>query len=109
MITGQEETKAEKKPHLSDPENFGSEDTCGGTRSCGPGREVGERSGEVGSSPNLILRYPCLFLISPNLVIPQGKSCMHTRAVGGTSLEVEWLRLCTSAAGGHRFDLWLGN
>ena len=27
----------------------------------------------------------------------------------GTSLAVQWLRLCASTAGGTRFDLWLGN
>ena len=30
-------------------------------------------------------------------------------ALAGTSLAVQWLRLCTSTAGGHEFDLWSGN
>ena len=33
----------------------------------------------------------------------------ETKELARTSLEVQWLKLCASTAGGMGFDPWLGN
>ena len=50
--------------------------------------------------------------MDPGLVGPEDFAILGSlpyKLASRTSLEVQWLRLHTSTAGGHRFDPWSGN
>ena len=51
----------------------------------------------------------CIMQTLPHRTSAFSKNIFFLNGTVGTSLVVQWLRICTSTAGGSRFNFWLGN